>query len=203
MQFVRILKNRMNLLGVVSLAISSLLFSAPALAETIAGVKLDETVQVGNQNLKLNGAGIRYKVFFKVYVGALYLPEAKSTTSEVLALPGAKRVTLVMLRELSNDDLGQRFLDGLRNNLDASERIKLVGPMISFGKMFSIVPKLKKGDVLSFDWVPGTGVVCFFNGEKIGETINDPNFYNAVLKIWIGQHPAEEALKNKMLNVKD
>ncbi|MDP3785864.1 MAG: chalcone isomerase family protein [Undibacterium sp.] len=203
MQFVRNLNRRILELSTLSLIVSSLLFSAPVSAETIAGVKLDDTIQVGSHNLKLNGAGIRYKVFFKVYVGALYLPEFKHTTPEVLALPGAKRVNLVMLRELSNDDLGQRFLDGLRANLDVNERTKLVGAMISFGKMFSLVPKLKKGDVLSFDWIPNVGVVCMFNGEKIGEIINDPNFYSAVLKIWIGNHPAEEALKNKMLNVKD
>jgi hypothetical protein len=176
----------------------------PAFADTvtISGVKLEDTAQVGNQNLKLNGAGVRYKVIFKVYVAALYLPEAKSTTQDVLALPGAKRVTLVMLRELSNDDLGQRFMDGLRNNLDIDERGKLIKPMITFGQMFSLVPVLKKGDVLTFDWIPGTGIVCQFNGQKIGETINDPTFYNAVLKIWLGKHPADDALKDKMLNAK-
>lgn len=117
-------------------------------------------------------------------------------------MPGAKRVTLVMMRELSNDDLGQRFMDGLRANLDIDERSKLIKPMISFGKMFSLVPVLKKGDILTFDWVPGTGVVCQFNGQKIGETINDLSFYNAVLRIWIGKEPADEALKQKMLNAK-
>lgn len=177
---------------------------ATAHADTVvAGVKLDDTVQVGGQTLKLNGAGVRYKVVFKVYVAALYLPELKSTTPEVLALPGAKRVTLVMMRELSNDDLGQRFLDGLRNNLDTSERTRLVGAMVTFGKMFSTVPKLKKGDVLTFDWVPGTGVVCQLNGEKIGDHITDPNFYNGVLKIWLGNQPADETLKHKMLNSKE
>ncbi len=175
-----------------------------AQADTVvAGVKLDDTVQVNGQTLKLNGAGVRYKVVFKVYVAALYLPELKSTTQEVLALPGAKRVTLVMMRELSNDDLGQRFLDGLRNNLDTAERTRLVGAMVTFGKIFSTVPKLKKGDVLTFDWVPGTGVVCQLNGEKIGDHINDANFYNGVLKIWLGNQPADETLKHKMLNSKE
>lgn len=170
---------------------------------TVSGVKLEDTVQVGTQALKLNGAGVRMKFVFKVYVGALYLPEARSTAADVLAMPGSKRVTLVMLREMSNDDLGQRFMDGLRNNLDINERSKLIKPMITFGQMFSLVPVLKKGDILMFDWVPGVGVVCQFNGQKIGETINDPAFYSAVLKIWIGNQPADESLKRKMLNSKE
>lgn len=192
-------------IGVVNAAmVCASMFSSSASADTVtvSGVKLDDSVQVGSQSLKLNGAGVRYKVFFKVYVAALYLPEEKNTTADVLAMPGAKRVTLVMMRELSNDDLGQRFMDGLRANLDIDERSKLIKPMISFGKMFSLVPVLKKGDILTFDWVPGTGVVCQFNGQKIGETINDLSFYNAVLRIWIGKEPADEALKQKMLNAK-
>ena len=170
---------------------------------TVSGIKLEDTAQVGTQTLKLNGAGVRMKFVFKVYVGALYLPESKSTTAEVLAMPGSKRVTLVMLREMSNDDLGQRFMDGLRNNLDIAERSKLIKPMITFGEMFSLVPVLKKGDVLVFDWVPGVGVVCQFNGQKLGETINDAAFYSAVLKIWLGNQPADESLKRKMLNAKE
>ncbi|MFA9275499.1 MAG: chalcone isomerase family protein [Candidatus Aquirickettsiella gammari] len=192
-------------LRLASLAIATMAFlTVPACADTVtvSGVKLDDTVQVGTQSLKLNGAGVRYKVIFKVYVAALYLPEEKSTTAEVLALPGAKRVTLVMLREMSNDDLGHRFMDGLRNNLDIEERSKLIKPMITFGKMFSLVPVLKKGDILTFDWIPGTGIVCQFNGQKIGETINDPVFYSAVLRIWLGKDPADDSLKQKMLNAK-
>lgn len=193
-------------LRLASLAVAAMAFlTMPAFADTVtvSGIKLDDTVQIGTQSLKLNGAGVRYKVIFKVYVAALYLPEEKSTTAEVLALPGAKRVTLVMLRELSNDDLGHRFMDGLRNNLDIEERSKLIKPMITFGKMFSLVPVLKKGDILTFDWVPGTGIVCQFNGQKIGETINDPVFYSAVLRIWLGKDPADESLKQKMLNAKN
>lgn len=192
-------------IGLVKAAmVCAAVFSSSAMADTVtvSGVKLDDSVQVGSQSLRLNGAGVRYKVFFKVYVAALYLPEEKNTTADVLAMPGAKRVTLVMMRDLSNDDLGQRFMDGLRANLDIDERSKLIKPMISFGKMFSLVPVLKKGDILTFDWVPGTGVVCQFNGQKMGETINDLSFYNAVLRIWIGKEPADEALKQKMLNAK-
>src|SRR4051794_40349700 len=87
----------------------------------IAGVKLDDVTRVANQDLKLNGAGIRYKVFFKVYVAGLYLSEKKSTPQDVLAVPGAKRVTIVMLREISNEELGRAFISGIQQN---SERVE-------------------------------------------------------------------------------
>ena len=199
MNFVSLINRRLAYIGVAS----ALLFSAPVFAETtVAGVKLDDTVQIGTQTLKLNGAGIRYKVVFKVYVASMYLPELKSTTAEVLALPGAKRISLVIMRDLSSDDLGQRFMEGIKKNLDVSERSKLINSMLTFGQMFALIPGLKKGDVITFDWVPGTGVVSSHNGKKLGEAITDPNFYNGVLKIWLGEQPADEALKQKLLNVK-
>ena len=113
MNFASLINRRLAFLGIAS----ALLFSTPVFAETtLAGVKLDDTQQVGTQSLKLNGAGIRYKVVFKVYVAAMYLSDLKSTTAEVIALPGAKRISLNIMRDLSSDDLGQRFMDGLKKN---------------------------------------------------------------------------------------
>ena len=199
MNFASLINRRLAFLSLAS----ALLFSAPVFAETtLAGVKLDDTQQVGNQTLKLNGAGIRYKVVFKVYVAAMFLSDLKSTTAEVIALPGAKRISLNIMRDLSSDDLGQRFMDGLKKNLDVSERSKLINSMLTFGQMFSTIPGLKKGDVITFDWIPGTGVVSSHNGKKLGDPIVDANFYNGVLKIWLGEHPADETLKHKLLNDK-
>lgn len=170
---------------------------------TVAGVKIEDTAQIGSNKLKLNGAGVRTKFVFKVYVASLYLSEVKSTTADVLSQSGAKRVNIVMLRDMSNDDFSQAFMDGLRNNLDINERSKLIKPMITFGQMFSEVPTLKKGDIMLVDWVPGSGVECFYNGKKIGETINDATFYNAVLKIWLGNKPADSSLKKKLLSIEN
>jgi hypothetical protein len=170
-----------------------------ASAVEIAGVKLDETARVGDQDLKLNGAGIRYKVIFKVYVAGLYLAERKTNLPDILALPGAKRVTLVMLRDVDSDSFGQAFMDGIRKNSEIAERAKLVSQMLTFGQMFASVPEIKKGDVLIVDWIPGAGTICQHNGKKISEFIPDVAFYNALLKIWLGRNPADNRLKTAML----
>ena len=46
--------------------ISRLILSAMLLFSTVAGVKLDDTINVNGQNLVLNGAGIRKKLFIKI-----------------------------------------------------------------------------------------------------------------------------------------
>ncbi len=174
-------------------------FSQPVLAIELSGVKISDTAKLANKELKLNGAGTRIKAIFKVYTAALYLPEKKSSVSDILAMPGPRRVTLVMLRDVSSDDFGQAFMTGLNNNLDTTEKTKIINQIMKFGEMFASLPGLKKGDVLHLDWVPGSGTQCELNGKKIGELLPDLAFYNAVLKIWLGEKPVDRSLKPQLL----
>jgi len=191
-----------SLLTVAAVA-STLLLSTPLVsAAEISGIKIEETAHVANQELKLNGAGIRYKAIFKVYVGGLYLAEKKTTTADVLATPGPKRLTLVTLREISSDDLGRAFMDGLNKNSDRSEKTKIITQMQHLGEMFASIPELKKGEVVTIDWVPGSGTLVAVNGKKIAEVFPDVVFYNALLKIWLGDKPADSQLKRVMLGEK-
>ncbi|MDQ3582112.1 MAG: chalcone isomerase family protein, partial [Pseudomonadota bacterium] len=50
------------------------LLSAPAGAVEIEGVKLADTATVAGRDLVLNGAGLRKRLLFDVYVASLYLP---------------------------------------------------------------------------------------------------------------------------------
>jgi hypothetical protein len=177
----------------------SLSVMSEAAAVEVVGVKLDDTAKVANVNLKLNGAGVRTKAIFKVYVAGLYLPEKKTNVADILALPGPRRMTLVMMRDISADDFGQSFMTGLSNNSDKAEKTKIINQTVQFGEMFTLLPGLKKGDVLQLDWLPGVGTVSSMNGKKMGETVPDLAFYNAVLKIWLGDKPADSSLKPQLL----
>jgi hypothetical protein len=165
----------------------------------VAGVRLDESVSVANTDLKLNGAGIRHKAIFKVYVAGLYLKEKKTTVSEIISLAGPKRVSLVMLRDLSNEDFGRGFMGGIQQNTEKSEKAKMVNQLMRFGEMFASVPELKKGDIMIVDWIPATGTVITLNGRKMGEPYPDVAFYNALLRIWLGEKPVDNSLKKAMM----
>ena len=167
----------------------------PALAVEVGGVKLDDTVQLASQELKLNGAGVRYKIVFKVYTIALYLPEKKTQLADILALPGPRRLEIVMLRDISSQDLGKSFTEGLNRSSDQTDRTRLLNHTMQFGAMFEMVPGLKKGDMLTVDWLPEEGTLCRLNGKQIGEKVPDLAFYNALLKIWSGAHPADTPLR--------
>lgn len=185
------------------LAAGLLALSVPALASIdVNGVAVDETMRVANTELKLNGAGTRTKFFLKVYVAALYATEKHATTKEVLATTGPKRVYLTMLRDLTSDTLSQALLDGLNHNCSEEEKSRFFNQMLAVGQLFGAYHSIKPKDTLSVDWVPNVGTVIQLNGKKLGEPLPDVEFYNALLKIWLGDRPADSSLKKQLLGGK-
>ncbi len=183
----------------LALATAALTWQLPAAAVDVAGVKLEESVKVAGKDLKLNGAGVRTRAVFKVYAMGLYLGKKETTTDAVLASPGPRRITLSMLREVSGDDFGQAFMTGINANSDKAEKSKIVGQMAKLGEIFVNVGGLKKADLINIDWVPEKGTVMELNGKPLGEPFPDPTFYNALLKIWLGDKPADSSLKPLLL----
>lgn len=180
-------------------ALFALACALPARALELAGVTIEPTAKVAGKELKLNGAGIRTRVIVKVYTMALYLPEKKDTPAAVFESQGPRRFAITMLREVTGEDFGQAFMSGITANTDKAERSKFVNQLGQFGEVFVNVGKMAKGEVLTCDWVPGTGMVMAVNGKQVGEALPDIAFYNAVLKIWLGDKPVDTSLKPALL----
>jgi hypothetical protein len=173
--------------------------AAPALAAEVAGVKVDEHVKLESSELVLNGAGLRTKAFFKVYVAGLYLSEKKATTAEVLALPGAKRVSMRLMRDLSAKQLIDALDKGIRENTTVAEQDALKGRVAELSAIMTALQSAKEGDVIALDWLPALGTLIVLNGVPRGKPIAGEDFYRALLRIWLGDDPAEESLKKALL----
>ena len=165
----------------------------------VAGVKFTNTVQLGNAKLQLNGAGVRYKVVFKVYAAALYLGEKATTPEAVLAAPGPHRLQIVMLREIDANELGKLFTKGMEQNAPREEFSKSIAGIMRMSDIFSSRKKLAAGDSFAVEWIPGTGTVISVNGKVEGAPIKEPEFYSALMKIWLGKSPADAQLKDALL----
>jgi len=165
----------------------------------VAGVKFTNTLQVGNAKLQLNGAGVRYKVVFKVYAAALYLTEKVTTPEAVLAAPGPRHLQIVMLREIDANELGKLFTKGMEQNAPREEFSKSIAGIMRMSDIFSSRKKLVAGDAFAVEWVPGTGTVILVNGKPEGQPIKEPEFYSALMKIWFGKSPADQQLKDALL----
>ena len=182
------------------LGASFALLASSALAQvTVSGVRFDDTVDVRGSQAQLNGAGVRYKAVFKVYAAGLYLGRRAGSTEEVLAAPGAKRMTVTMLRDIDSTELGKLFSRGIEDNMDKAAFSRLVPGVMRMSQIFSDHKKLKAGDTFMIDWIPGTGTVVTLRGVQQGEAFKEPEFYNALLRIWLGPSPADWKLKDALL----
>jgi len=181
---------------VVSAAVA---FPLAALAAEVAGVKLEDKLRVGPAELVLNGAGVRTRLVVKVYVGGLYLTEKKTTTADVLAAPGPKRVAISMLRDVGAATFNESLTEGFRNNNPPAEVEKMKPQLDEFAAIINALGEAKKGQLIALDFVPGTGTVVLVNGEAKGKPIAGDEFYRGLLRIWLGDRPADSDLKKGML----
>jgi hypothetical protein len=168
-------------------------------AVEVEGIKVPDRMSVSGKELVLNGAGPRNKSVIKVYAAGLYLQEAKNTVDGVMKAEGPRRMRLVMLMNLSSDDLGMAFMAGLSANISEADKAKILPQISKYGEMFGQVGMLKKGDIIDTDWIPGVGNQCYLNGKQVGPTLPDVLFYNSVLSIWLGNKPVDSTLKTKLL----
>lgn len=184
-------------------AIAGLMFAPTAFALDVGGVRVDEKIKVANQDLVLNGSGLRYAAagLIRVYVASLYLPQKRATSAEIGALKGVKRMHLSLLREVNSNDFSKGLLGGMRANLPPAEQQKHFDALLKLGAIFGQIPSLKKGETISIDSIPGTGTVVLVNGKKVGETFPDETFFQALLQIWLGPKPIEDSLKPVLLGV--
>lgn len=173
--------------------------SAWSQAVTVADVKYEPTQALGDSTVQLNGAGVRYKAVFKVYTAGLYLEKKASTPQEVASQRGPKRLSITMLREIDSTELGKLFSRGMEDNMDRAAFSRIVPGVLRMSQIFSDHKKLQAGDQFMIDWIPGTGTVITVKGKVQGEPFKEPEFFTALMGIWLGNLPADFKLKDALL----
>jgi hypothetical protein len=182
-----------------------LLASMPAFtsAAEIAGITLGERTKLGSSELVLNGAGLRKKLFFKVYVAGLYLTQRRRSPTEVFALAGPKRASITLLRDLPAQELVEALTVGIRDNCAPDQRQALKARVDALAANLLSLRQGKNGDVITVDWLPDQGTVVTLNGEIKGEPIPGYDLYLALLRVWLGDHPTSTGLKRALLGQRD
>lgn len=178
-----------------------LLFGGAVQAQAleIEGVRLDATSQVGSVSLSLNGAGVRKRAIFNVYVAGLYVPQKSSDPEQLLAQSGARRITLAMLRNVDADTLIDSLNEGLKSNHTEEQFTAMALQIATLNANLKALGEAKKGDVIYFDYLPDVGMRVTVNSQVRGVPIAGEDFYRAVLRIWIGDKPVDGGLKKGLL----
>lgn len=172
--------------------------ASPVWAKNIAGVAIDEMVtNADGVELKLNGAGIRKKVFFKIYIAELYLQNPQKEAQRAISDPGAKRVIMHFLYdEVGKDKIVDAWNEGFAANVEAETLKALQAQIDTFNAMF--VEDMVEGDVILFDYIPGKGTRVEIKGNDKG-VIEGKQFNDALLSIWLGKEPVSSDLRSEML----
>ncbi len=182
-----------------ALALTFAAAGAHAQAVELEGVKLDATAQVGGAALQLNGAGLRTRVFFKVYVAGLYVPQKANNAATLLAQKGPRRVVITMLRNVDADTFSGALVEGLKNNLSEAQFTGFKTQIDALNANFKAAGEAKKGDVIHLEFTPEAGTRVVVNGKAQGTAIAGEEFFTAVLRIWLGDKPADADLKKGMV----
>ena len=187
----------MRLLVAVSLAFAAM--GASAQAVEVEGVKLDPTAQVGGAALQLNGAGVRTRAIFKVYVAGLYVPAKANNAAALLAQKGPRRMAITMLRNVDADTFSGALTEGLQKNLSEAQFSGFKAQIDSLSANFKAAGEAKKGDVIHLEFGPDAGTRVVINGKPSGAAIPGEDFYTAVLRIWLGDKPVDSDLKKGLV----
>jgi hypothetical protein len=167
-------------------------------AVDVSGVPLDETVTVAGVPLKLNGAGFRKRGYFKIDVTALYLQQKYNSLDAVEKAPGVKRLQLAIQQDVTGSQASRYFLIDFEASATPAEFAQLISEVSQIGDIYSALPKIKKGDIVTMDWIPGKGLIATLNGNVLtshgaaSPYMNNELLGRVMLRMYIGgKTPAE------------
>jgi hypothetical protein len=177
-------------------AVLTLALAGPAAARDVAGQAFGDAVELGGRKLALNGAGIRKKLFIKVYAAGLYLEAASADADAVVAADAPKLVRMVFLRGVSRDQVMGAFREGFEKNSAGPGLPELLGKLDRLAP--AIPADLEEGNELTVAYVPGEGTTVRGSGGGT-VTVAGKVFADALFRSWLGPSPADGDLKKGLL----
>jgi Chalcone isomerase-like len=178
--------------------------NAARMAPSTVKVKTDnfpKQIQLEGAKLDLNGSGTRYKAIFKVYDMGLYTSTKVGTMQEAINAPGPKKLQLLAHREISTSELGRLFYQGLRDNNSSELNLKHTASSARLSEIASVRSKILPGESFSIEYIPGKGITFFVMDKAQVPAFGDAEFFSMVMKIWLGNLPADFMLKDALLGI--
>ena len=176
--------------------ISLILLSFSAYSLEIGDITMPDTMQAGDQSLMLNGAGIRSKFIFDLYVAGLYLNTKSADAEQVIK---ADENMTLRLHIISSKITSEKMTNATREGFDKStdNNTQAIASQIDqFLEAFS--DEIVDGDVFEFNYQPNQGTIVSKNGV-FKSTVSSLAFKSALFGIWLSDKPVKEKLKSQLL----
>ena len=166
----------------------------PGAAAKFEGEQFADQVRAGDTNLRLSCVGLlRYKLFIKAYVAALYLGDGAAPDDVLADVP--KRLELSYFWSIRGADFGKAGDQILAQNVDAQTFVALRPRLDQINGWYRDV---KPGDRYSLTYVPGAGTELALNGKQLG-VVEGADFAAAYFRIWLGESPIDTRLRDQLL----
>lgn len=163
-------------------------------AAEIEGVEFADRYDASGTLLALNCVGLlRYMVFIKGYVAALYLGDGVPPDAVLSDVP--KRLVINYFYPIKAKDFATATLRGIAANVDTAT-LETLRPKID--RLNALYQDVQPGDRYALTYVPGRGTALALNGKRKG-IIEGPDLAAAVFAIWLGPKPLDASLKAQLL----
>ncbi len=155
-------------------------------------------LNLGGKELVKNGTGARSMTLIgSVYFATLSVPQELKGKSGKEILDADQPMIMELKTDstlFSKDRLVKAFKDGFEKAAATGYPTDKVNALLD---LFNGV-EVKKGEIISFNYVPGNGL-SVNHGSKVLGTIQGLPFKKALFAIWIGQKPVQDSLRDKLL----
>ena len=166
-------------------------------AREIKGVVFPEMVNCGESHLLLNGVGVRSKLFFDIYAIGLYTPQKMSDASLIITTVAPRRILIKILHKVEAESIFSSLMAGLAHNVSKMELENFKPHIEKMHSIFKQSGTLYKRDTVVFD-ILNRGLQIGIRGQE-ARFISSERFAQAVLAIWLGDHPVNKKLKYALL----
>jgi hypothetical protein len=171
-------------------------------AKIVGDVKISDSITFKNKSLKSQGAGVRSKFFIDLYVASFFsekiINSKRLSSTESYEVVNSRSLKAIRLNIVSDLISSEKMLDSINTGFKiATDDNKAIAVYITeFTSIFD--QPIEKKDQFTFISEPGVGVHILKNNQRI-TTINNDDFRQVLLSIWLGPNPIDDDLKRDML----
>lgn len=170
-------------------------YNAAYSQKKVGGVTVPQTLPQSG-NLTLNGAGIREKYFFDLYVGALYLKSKSTDASQILS---SNDPIGIRLHIISDKITSKKMEESVREGFTKSTGGNTTPYKDKIDKLISAFKEdVKVGDIYDIIYTPEGGTKVYKN-NALKIHIQGQDFKKVLFGIWLGSSPVDSDLKSDMM----
>lgn len=165
----------------------------------VKGVIVPRTIEFQGHKLDLNGFGTRSKLWFDVYVQALYLTSLSQDAKAICDSETEMGIRIQIISSLvSSKKLSKALYKGLAKSVGDENLAKI---KLQTDQLEKLIGKeaTKEGDAFNLIYNPLDYSIWVYKNDKLEGKILGLDFKKAFFGIWLSDNPVDEDLKSDLL----